>query len=82
MATYIVLAHRGDGNYQAKDAVGARYFKRESAAEKFAQVQNSDSTMMAINPRGYVVRSSTWFRTDGVEFLANGRIYMAERQSA
>ena len=77
---FAVFAWRGDGQYHAKDAIGARYWKRRNAAEKNAELQNADSTMMAINPRGYVVRPSNYFRSDGVEFTANGRIYVTDGQ--
>lgn len=32
---FIVVAHRGDGLYHARDAQGAKVYKRESAAQAF-----------------------------------------------
>ena len=77
MTTYIVTAWKADNRYHAKDANGARVFKRESAARRFCdemnQNWNASATLQACHPGGYVIRDN--FATNGVEITAAGRIY-------
>ena len=71
--TYAVFQWRGDGRYHLRDAHGARVWKRESSAKKFADEMNAVGFAWA--PQGFVVRPSDYFLSDGLEIAANGRVW-------
>jgi len=74
MIGFAVFAHRCDGRYHARDALGARTWKREAGAKRQADAWNASPHMILVNPDGYVVRSLAYVCTSGVEQTATGRL--------
>ena len=78
MTGFAVFAWRGDGRYHLRDALGARTWKREAAAERQADAYNASEHHVHVNPDGYVVRNLSYVGTSGVEQTATGRIWLTE----
>lgn len=69
---YAVFDWRQDSRYHLADCIGARIFKREHAAQAFAD------KMMGLSTRRFapqfVVRSSDYFYTSNTRISANGKV--------
>lgn len=72
---FAVFAHRGDGRYHLKDCKGCKVWKRENAAQAFADMLNQDSAALAHAPQGYVVRPSDYYSDTDCDVTTQGRVY-------